>query len=128
VINSRTGPVACCLCRKILHRFHPSHINSNSVSIPILHHYSGSFTSQFDHHLTRVHLLQCFHNPPILIDSEHHLLGDPHGEGGAQKTGTGFTVGEENKQDEPEEESKVASKEESKEESKDESKEELSHD
>jgi hypothetical protein len=56
--------------------------------------------------------------------AEHHPLGDPHGEGGAQKTGTGSTVGEENKQDEPEEETKDESKDESKEESKDESKEE----
>ena len=54
--------------------------------------------------------------------AEHHPLGDPHGEGGAQKTGTGSTVGEENKQDEPEEETKDESKEESKDESKEEPK------
>ena len=48
--------------------------------------------------------------------------GVADGEGGAQKTGTGSTVGEENKQDEPEEETKDESKEESKDESKEEPK------
>ena len=38
--------------------------------------------------------------------AEHHPLGDPHGEGAAKKTGTDSTVGEENKEDEPEEDSK----------------------
>ena len=47
--------------------------------------------------------------------AEHHPLG-------AQKTGTGSTIGEENKQDEPEEETKDESKEESKDESKEEPK------
>jgi hypothetical protein len=54
--------------------------------------------------------------------AEHHPLGDPHGEGGAKKTGTDSTVGEENKEDEPEEDSKEESKEESKDESKEEPK------
>ncbi|KAG9191031.1 hypothetical protein G6011_09119 [Alternaria panax] len=56
--------------------------------------------------------------------AEHHPLGDPHGEGGALKTGTGSTAGEENKEDEPEEEVKEESEEESKKEAKEESKDE----
>ncbi|KAI4954400.1 hypothetical protein J4E91_002113 [Alternaria rosae] len=54
--------------------------------------------------------------------AEHHPLGDPHGEGGAEKTGTGSTVGEENKEDESEEETKDESKDESEDESKEEPK------
>jgi hypothetical protein len=56
--------------------------------------------------------------------AEHHPLGDPHGEGGAHKTGNDSTVGEQNKEDEPEEESNDDTNDESKEESKDESNEE----
>jgi cobalamin biosynthesis protein CobT len=56
--------------------------------------------------------------------AEHHPLGDPHGEGGAHKTGNDSTVGEQNKEDEPEEESNDESNDESKEESRDESKDE----
>jgi len=53
--------------------------------------------------------------------AEHHPLGDPHGEGDAPKTGTDSSVGEENKDEEPEEESKEESEEAPKAESKDES-------
>jgi hypothetical protein len=50
--------------------------------------------------------------------AEHHPLGDPHGEGGAEKHGTDSSVGDENKPDEPEEESTDDSKDDSEDESK----------
>jgi hypothetical protein len=59
--------------------------------------------------------------------AEHHPLGDPHGEGGAKKTGTESTVSEDKEEEpkeEPKQESKEAPKKEPKKESKDEVKEE----
>ena len=53
---------------------------------------------------------------------EHHPLGDPHGEGGAKKTGTDATVHKETEEEESKEEPKEEPKE-SKEEPKEESKE-----
>jgi hypothetical protein len=60
--------------------------------------------------------------------AEHHPLGDPHGEGGAEKHGTDSTIGDENKSDEPEEETQEESIDDSKDDSKDESKEEPTND
>jgi hypothetical protein len=50
--------------------------------------------------------------------AEHHPLGDPHGEGGAEKHGTDSTIGDENKSDEPEKETEEETKDDSKDESK----------